>query len=112
MIEALVSAHLEGFALARELMLAQELADVQEQRAYNAVALAAMDPDDQRAIEQAIESSALAELADEHEMQAAARWGEHVIRTHRLLLRAEALPWMASVASARGRPTESTSVAD
>ena len=77
-------------------MLAQELADAQEERANRAVAFAASDPSDRAAVEHAVRAAVLSEEAAEDEREAAARWGEHVTRVHQLLTAAERMPWIGS----------------
>jgi hypothetical protein len=99
LIATLINAHRRSLVLAKELMIAQEFADAQEERANHAIAVAASDPDNGEAIDWAIEASARSEDANEDERRATAGWAGHVIEVHQLIAAVEKLPWIQSAAS-------------
>jgi hypothetical protein len=93
-ITELVRAHEKGQRLAKELMVAQELADAAETKANYAVAIAASDPDNRDAIRRAIWESERSEAAEQDEMTALARWGEHLLSVSRLIAAIDDLRWL------------------
>ena len=93
-ILTLIDAHHESVRLAKQLMLAQELADLHEARANQALAVAAADPADTDAIDHALRASELFESADEDEARLSAHWGEHLIQIAQLIALVEQLPWI------------------
>jgi hypothetical protein len=81
-IRALTAAHWRSFRLVKELLVAQELADVQACAAEAAIAAAIEDPRDCAAIDRAVRSVAQSEAADEDERRATERWARHVLHVY------------------------------
>jgi hypothetical protein len=90
-IAVLAAAHRESLRIAKELLIAQELADAQEHRTDLAIAAAIANPRDSDAIDRAARSAALSEAAYDDERRATERWGGHLLHVHALLAEAERL---------------------
>jgi hypothetical protein len=82
-MQDLVTSNLECVRLAKDLMLAQEVADLHETRAEQAIDEAAQAGDED-AIDEAVAAVAVAAQANAAEAMAASSWGAHVERVHRL----------------------------
>jgi hypothetical protein len=90
-IAVLTAAHRQSLRLARELLVAQELADAQEHRADLAIAAAIANPCDSGAIDRAVRRVDLSEAAYDDEGRATERWGQHVLHVYGLLAATERL---------------------
>jgi hypothetical protein len=90
-IAVLAAAHRQSLRIAKELLIAQELADAQEHRTDQAIAAAIANRSDSEAIDRAVRSAALSEAAYDDERRATERWGRHLLYVYGLLATAERL---------------------
>jgi hypothetical protein len=89
LIRRLIGSNRESFELAKDLMLAQEVADLQSARMHSAIDAAAASPGDTRATEEAVAAVAAAEKASMAEVILAKSWGVHLGEVYSLLEVAE-----------------------
>jgi len=90
-IAVLAAAHRQSLRIAKELLIAQELADAQEHRTDLAIAAAIANRSDAEAIDRAVRSAALSEAAYDDERRVTERWGRHLLYVYGLLAAAERL---------------------
>jgi hypothetical protein len=90
-IAVLAAAHRQSLRIAKELLIAQELADAQEHRTDLAIADAIANRSDSEAIDRAVRSAAQSEAAYDDERRATERWAGHLLYVHGLLAAAERL---------------------
>jgi hypothetical protein len=84
-VDRLMSAHENGLALSRELLMAQGLADEAELEAAHSFDLAAARPWDEELTEQAVAAAVASEQASDHELETAAQWSAHCARIRALI---------------------------
>src|SRR5256885_15196616 len=90
LIRRLIGSNRESLELAKELMLAQEVADLQSARMHLAIDDAAASPGDMDATEEAVAAVAAAEKATAAEVILARSWGMHLGEVYSVVEVAEA----------------------
>ncbi len=91
LVRRLIRSNLDSLNLAKDLMLAQEVADVHTARMDHAIERAAASAGDQTAIDRAVAIVTAAEHAHVAELTLAKAWGIHLGEVHRLVEVAGAL---------------------
>lgn len=91
LIQQLVRANMQSLELARQLMLAQEVADLLTDRMHPAIDAAAASAGNEDAIDEAVAAVAAAEQASVAELTLSKSWGVHLGEVHRLIEVAQGL---------------------
>lgn len=89
LVRRLIGSNLKSVRLAKDLLLAQELADLQRSQAEPAIDLAAWSEGDSLASERAVDAVAAAERADEAEFGLSREWAAHCCNVYALTELAE-----------------------
>ena len=91
LLKELACSNLESLRLAKELMVAQELADECEARAVSAAPMAAACGAEAQAIKRAAAEAAAIERLNEEELRLSQAWALHRREVHRLVAAADEL---------------------
>jgi hypothetical protein len=91
LMRQLIRSNLDSLDLAKDLMLAQEVADIHTARMDHAIEHAAASEGDQAAVDRAVAAATAAEHAHVAELTLGKAWGIHLGEVHRLVEVAGAL---------------------